>query len=367
MRLNVFRICGLAGLVLGICTGVALTVMLGLSLWVLGLLTLVAVATFLALAMATKIVLGREVLVYYHHQLAILAAVASVLSATGQPVLPYLDVTILGVGVFLACGRVGCFLVGCCHGRPHPLGVRYGREHAEAGFPCDLVGVPVFPVQLVEAVWVLLVVAVGTGFLLVGAAPGQALAWYVVAYGAGRFGFEFLRGDVSRVYVAGFSEAQWTSLVLTLGVLAAGTAGAWPLRAWHVAAPILAFLAMIWVTVRRRHEGATQYPLLDAKHISELAETVRRLTSPTATDVPGASQHTGNVVRTSRGLQLSTGLTDTGEGRVRHYTMSRPGDPLAHGEARVLGTLLTLLTDPRDRAELVRGGEGVFHLLIPQH
>ena len=26
------------------------------------------------------------------------------------------DITILGIGMFLVCGRVGCFLVGCSHG-----------------------------------------------------------------------------------------------------------------------------------------------------------------------------------------------------------------------------------------------------------
>jgi prolipoprotein diacylglyceryltransferase len=40
-----------------------------------------------------------------------------------EPIIPYLDVTILVIGIFLVCGRIGCLMVGCCHGKPHRWGV----------------------------------------------------------------------------------------------------------------------------------------------------------------------------------------------------------------------------------------------------
>src|SRR5262249_38293875 len=132
----------------------------------------------------------------------------------GQPALPYLDITILGVGAFLVFGRIGCFMVGCCHGRPYRWGVRYRDKHASAGFPRYLVGVPLFPIQLVESAIVLGVVCVGIAIALQRATPGEALAWYVAAYGVARFSLEFLRGDAERPYYLGFSQPQWISLIL---------------------------------------------------------------------------------------------------------------------------------------------------------
>ena len=57
-------------------------------------------------------------------------AVATVLlSLLDAPVLSYLDVTVLSLGLFLAWGRLGCLMAGCCHGRPQNWGVRYkGRN-----------------------------------------------------------------------------------------------------------------------------------------------------------------------------------------------------------------------------------------------
>ena len=66
---------------------------------VVGLLA-IGVLTFLTLTMATKIVTGTEALVYYHHQVAVLTTSALLLNGLREPVLPYLDVTALGLGGF---------------------------------------------------------------------------------------------------------------------------------------------------------------------------------------------------------------------------------------------------------------------------
>jgi hypothetical protein len=139
----------------------SLVTYLGLSPLVLVWLVLTAVLTFLALAMVTKIITGEENLIYYHHEIAVMVVAACLLNLLYQPVLPYLDITILGLGTFLAFGRVGCLMVGCCHGRPHGRGVCYRAEHAAAGFTPYLVGVRLFPIQAVESVWVFSIVVVG--------------------------------------------------------------------------------------------------------------------------------------------------------------------------------------------------------------
>ena len=52
------------------------------------------------------------------HVWVALGAVALLRWAAGAPVLPGLDVLAVGLCPFLACGRLGCVTVGCCHGQP---------------------------------------------------------------------------------------------------------------------------------------------------------------------------------------------------------------------------------------------------------
>ena len=101
---STFNICGFVGLSLGTLLGLFLAIRSGLPLWPIGCLLLANMGTFVLLVYATKIVTGIEVLIYYHHEVAILGMSTMVLMALGFPVLPYLDVTCLGLGVFLACG-----------------------------------------------------------------------------------------------------------------------------------------------------------------------------------------------------------------------------------------------------------------------
>ena len=213
-RCSAYRICGSAGYLLAVLFASVLARHAGLSELVVLALAATGVPVFLAVVMATKILTGEERIVYYHHQIAVLLAAGLLLRTIGRPLLPYLDVTALGLGVFLACGRIGCLLVGCCHGRPRTWGVRYGRSHAAAGLPAELVGVPLFPVQAVESLWVLSVVAAGTVIFWRGGAAGAALGWYVAAYGAGRFALEFARGDAGRPQRRGLSQPQWISMLL---------------------------------------------------------------------------------------------------------------------------------------------------------
>src|SRR5947209_3943111 len=197
---SAFKLCGYVGLACAVVLGLALAAQTGLRLWAAALLVPSSALTFLALALATKIIAGGERLVYYHQEVAVITVAGLLLWLLRQPVLPYLDATALSVGAFLSCGRVGCLMVGCCHGRPHRWGVRYGAGHAAAGFARYYVGVRLFPVQAVESLWALYVVAAGGVMVLSGRPAGSALAWYAVAYDAGRFCFEFMRGDPERPY-----------------------------------------------------------------------------------------------------------------------------------------------------------------------
>jgi phosphatidylglycerol:prolipoprotein diacylglycerol transferase len=153
-------------------------------------------------------------------------AIASYLAARGLGV-PYwkmLDLSIPGIAVGHALGRVGCFLGGCCYGYEWhgPWAVTATDERSPMAHP----SVPRHPVQLYESVGLVLLA------LLFAAVPptaswlgkpgtGQRAASYLVLYGLLRFCTEAFRGDGIRgVFFGGLlSTSQIVSLVgIALGL-----------------------------------------------------------------------------------------------------------------------------------------------------
>jgi phosphatidylglycerol:prolipoprotein diacylglycerol transferase len=132
------------------------------------------------------------------------------------------DVLAPGVVLGQAVGRIGCFMAGCCYGKPAnvPWAVTFNDVYANrnVGTPLDT---PLHPTQLYESLACFLIF----GFLL-WMAPrkrfhGQVLLAYVALYAVARFVIEFFRGDAVRGFVLGgrFSTSQ---LIALLMLLAAG-------------------------------------------------------------------------------------------------------------------------------------------------
>jgi prolipoprotein diacylglyceryltransferase len=249
-----FRVCGGAGLLAAVAVASAVVALHGGSGLALAVLAASAVATFLAVATVHLLITGEERLVYYHHEIAVLAVAAGVAAALGERVPGSLDAVALGIGAFLVFGRVGCFMVGCCHGRPHRWGVRYGHVHTATGLAPALVGVRLFPVQLAEAALAAVIVAVGLTLVAGGAAPGDAFTWYVGAYAVVRFGLEEARGDAARPHLAGFSQPQWLSLACAGAVAILAATGAVRWQAWDGAVVAIA-AGMGLIALRRRSRG----------------------------------------------------------------------------------------------------------------
>jgi len=123
-----------------------------------------------------------------------------------------------------AIGRIGCFLAGCCYGAPTDprIGVAFPAPVTDAP-----AGVPLLPVQLVEAALNFLLCA-----LLLRHTASRRDAWgslwlYGGLYSGFRFVLEFWRGDGARGAWSGLSTSQWISLAL---ILAAGLFWAWRRR-----------------------------------------------------------------------------------------------------------------------------------------
>ena len=351
-RFHSFRVCGVAGIVLATAVTAALIEAAGLSFAVGAGLLASGLATFFVLAMATKLVTGSETLIYYHHEIAILLVAAGVLTLSGRAPLPYLDLNALWLGIFLSCGRAGCLMVGCCHGRPHRWGVRYTEAHAAEGFPAVWVGVRLFPVQALESLVVIGIVAAGIVQFLQGRPAGTVLSTYVVTYAAVRIGLEELRGDAARPSWRGFSEGQWTSLLLVASVLLGEWRGRLPLSPWHAGVGVAAVATMLWLAVARRRTRAALQP----RHAGEVAEIVRK---------PVSTALEPHVHRTSQTIGISTqALGPRVDASTTLYCLSRADRRLAPGEARALAGLIVNVAAPGGRAELLRGRPGIFHLVI---
>ncbi len=352
------------GLVGAVLLALALARSRGLSVELVAGLGVAAVATEGILALLRRVLGGKEHMVFYESFLAIAVVAAVLLGILRQPVLPHLEVLLLGVGLLQAVGRMGCFMVGCCHGRPSAWGVCYRREHAAAGFNAYLVGVPLAPIQLVEMVWALGSVALASVLVIGGALPGSGLAAYVVAYSLGRFFFEFMRGDAARPYAVGFSEAQWIAVSMTTAVVLAGWGGVLPASVWHQGAAT-GLLGVAGVVMLKRR--TTDQPhLLHPKHVGEVARALRVLHAGKALPRdPNAPPH---VVRTSLGVVLSGGEGSEALGPVHHYAITLPPGTADTGDARaltaVVRSLLVPLTPDPPSIECTRQADGRVRLRL---
>ncbi len=121
-----------------------------------------------------------------------------------------LDVYAPAIAVAHACGRIGCFLNGCCYGKPTalPWGIvcPAGSEPAKHYHNAAL-----HPVQIYEAVAMLLFFWLYL-YLARRGKRGMAMSAYLAIYGILRFGNELLRGDHQRHFV--LTQAQFIGLAI---------------------------------------------------------------------------------------------------------------------------------------------------------
>lgn len=102
-------------------------------------------------------------------------------------------------------GRIGCFLAGCCYGRPLNPAIRVISN----------VAVDRYPVQLIEAIFELLLFCI---LLRKSRVMNRDISlWdYLLPYSIFRFLIEYFRGDTIRGIFILFSTSQWISLSIIL-------------------------------------------------------------------------------------------------------------------------------------------------------
>ena len=130
------------------------------------------------------------------------------------PAAPALDVLFAVLPFSHALGRLGCFLGGCCYGRPAdvPWAVVYTHPLAEQlqGTP---LGIPLHPYPLYEVLAELFNFAVCLWVLRRKTTPGAVAATWAGLYGTERFFLEWLRYDERGTYGL-LSTSQWISLAM---------------------------------------------------------------------------------------------------------------------------------------------------------
>jgi len=117
------------------------------------------------------------------------------------------DTFVIPVAIGVAIGRVGCFVGGCCYGKPTDL--PWGVVFPTATTNPDM---PRHPTQLYESLFHI-AAAIGLGLLLrSGRFRCQLMKLYLIAYMIYRFLTEFLRPEIP--LVGGLTGYQWVTLTL---------------------------------------------------------------------------------------------------------------------------------------------------------
>ncbi len=145
-------------------------------------------------------------LVFYGGFAAGLIAGALYLRRAGLPFWRTSDLMMPPLVLAHAFGRIGCFLNGCCYGKPSTL-------PWAVVFPGEAVAR--HPTQLYETA-----ALIGIFFILRrigrgGSRPGTVVLAYGLLYGVWRFLVEFLRGD-NPIAAGGLTVFQWWSILLVV-------------------------------------------------------------------------------------------------------------------------------------------------------
>lgn len=130
------------------------------------------------------------------------------------------DTALPFVSLAQAFGRMGCFLAGCCYGRPSSsaISVVFKSEYSLA--PTN---VPLVPTQLISSAGNLLIFVILLILSRKVMIRGIIFASYMILYSTGRFIVEFYRGDSVRGFIGRFSTSQFISIfVLAAGVITMG-------------------------------------------------------------------------------------------------------------------------------------------------
>ncbi len=135
------------------------------------------------------------------------------------PVLPMFDILAVTVCILHVFGRLGCFMAGCCHGKPHD-GL-FSVTFTDPICAAEPLNTPLYPTQLFESLMLLSILGV---ILIVKRRKqfdGQLFMIYLMLYAIGRSVLEVFRGDLKRGFLIDnvLSNSQFISILVFSGAL----------------------------------------------------------------------------------------------------------------------------------------------------
>ena len=157
----------------------------------------------------------REGFVFYGALIGGLLGIAIYAATKKLPFFSLTDYFIPALVLGHAFGRIGCVFAGCCYGMEcvSPISIVFPEGSAAPA------GVPLLPTQIMESVFLFLLCAFLVWRLTKKKPFGTVSGWYMVLYGAWRFGIEFFRSD-ERGAVGLLSTSQFISIFVLLGGVA---------------------------------------------------------------------------------------------------------------------------------------------------
>jgi phosphatidylglycerol:prolipoprotein diacylglycerol transferase len=130
------------------------------------------------------------------------------------PTLGMLDIMAAVTCIVHGFGRMGCFLAGCCYGKPTQSW--FSVIFTDPACQAEPLNSPLIPTQLLEAGYLFSLLGVLLFLRKRKQFDGQLFLLYLIAYAIGRGILELYRGDIDRGFVLGnlISNSQLVSLVL---------------------------------------------------------------------------------------------------------------------------------------------------------
>ena len=125
--------------------------------------------------------------------------------------LEYFDLLVPSVALAQGLGRIGCFLAGCCYGKPTDsfLGVIFPEGCLAPA------GIRLLPTQLFSSLGNFIIMAILLWYAKRARFTGDVGILYMILYAVGRFGIEFLRNDNRGGFLI-FTTSQWISIGILL-------------------------------------------------------------------------------------------------------------------------------------------------------
>ena len=125
------------------------------------------------------------------------------------PVVDYFDIFMPSVALAQGFGRIGCFLAGCCYGRPteSAIGIAFTHSHYAPN------GIKLIPTQLISSAGMFVIAGILFYYGRKKHIPGKISALYLLLYSIGRFIIEFFRNDY-RGEIGVLSTSQFISLFM---------------------------------------------------------------------------------------------------------------------------------------------------------